>query len=439
MVLINLTKLVSLIHAIKACPVTVPFRNEKLFESYQSFRSNSNDVVSISVMASLEGIKERRLDDEDVRRRRLIVIELINQFTSSKIQFNYLPCTSYLISDLTVCDVCKEGLLYVYKPRLAGRKATLYTRNGARSIEVYSKQCSNLSCMATVYATYTEYKKVGDLIRKYTYSSDRKVFSITQETFFEVELLDEVSEDIFTCKSRFVNIARKYNNLHKGIPLVYKRLDGAWLLYMIYKKLEGLEFLVERKNDRNIAVDSICARIFPRLKQKIDREWLHHTCKGCSGKTVIMDGAAKAYRTCCAYRGEKLVNHGELNEFTACSNSPERKENFCDLHLKDENATPVEVENQGMLTRSKRKELGLDDYVLTSDNGCRKRENINIRTTRAKTAGMLFCYRPCGVSLGFLELIHAECCTHFMLLLIEIFGTRPSPDMLKGVAIGRSL
>ena len=111
--------------------------------------------------------------------------------------------------------------------------------------------------MATVYTTYTEYKKDGDLIRKYTYLSDREIFSITQEMFFEVELLDEVSEDIFTCKSRFVNIARKYNNLHKEIPLFYMRLDGAWLLYMIYKKLEGIEFLVERKNDRNLAVDSI--------------------------------------------------------------------------------------------------------------------------------------------------------------------------------------
>ena len=37
--------------------------------------------------------------------------------------------------------------------------------------------------------------------------------------------------------------------------------------------------------------------------------------------------------------------------------------------------------------------MGLDIDVLTTEDGCRKREAINVRSNRSKTAGMLFTYR----------------------------------------------
>ena len=52
---------------------------------------------------------------------------------------------------------------------------------------------------------------------------------------------------------------------------------------------------------------------------------------------------------------------------------------------------------------------------------------------------MLYAYRPCGISVGHAELIHAETCTDFVLLIIELFGENPSPDTLTGVAIDRFL
>ena len=45
--------------------------------------------------------------------------------------------------------------------------------------------------------------------------------------------------------------------------------------------------------------------------------------------------------------------------------------------------------------------------------------------------------RACGVSLGHVEMIHAETCTAFLCLLIELFGTAPGSDCLTGVAIDR--
>ena len=45
--------------------------------------------------------------------------------------------------------------------------------------------------------------------------------------------------------------------------------------------------------------------------------------------------------------------------------------------------------------------------------------------------------RPCGISLGHVEMIHAETCTAFLCLLIELFGTAPEQTSLTGVAIDR--
>lgn len=106
--------------------------------------------------------------------------------------------------------------------------------------------------------------------------------------------------------------------------------------------------------------------------------------------------------------------------------------------MNDQSGDTADRLDLGMMTRAKRKEMGLDINFLTTTEGCRKREAINVRSHRSKTAGMLFTYRPCGISLGHSECIHAETCTDFVLLLIELFGTTPGPDLLTGVAIDRS-
>ena len=89
------------------------------------------------------------------------------------------------------------------------------------------------------------------------------------------------------------------------------------------------------------------------------------------------------------------------------------------------------------MTRSKRQELGISIDLLTTEEGCRKRENVTQRTDRSVTAGMIYCYRPCGVSIGHVECIHAETCTAFQLLLLELFGEKPDSKDLTGVVIDR--
>ena len=75
--------------------------------------------------------------------------------------------------------------------------------------------------------------------------------------------------------------------------------------------------------------------------------------------------------------------------------------------MNEKEAAVEERMDCGPLTRARRKELGVELEVLTSEAGCRKSELINIRSKRSKTAGMLYMLRPCGVSLSHLEGIHA--------------------------------
>ena len=111
------------------------------------------------------------------------------------------------------------------------------------------------------------------------------------------------------------------------------------------------------------------------------------------------------------------MQKGELNQFTACSASPLPKMKYCALHLADMEAEDVERLDTGRLTRAKRKELGILIEELTTEQGCRKREMITQRSSRSKTAGMLFAYRTCGISLGHLECIHSgSCLKNFNLL-----------------------
>ena len=438
MVFIKLTKFILLIHAIHACPPGIPYRGDKLFEAYSLFESLSEDIISVSVSASLERLKETNLDEEDPKRKKEIIFELVNQYTASSFKFPSDSSNIYLVSPLDICDICKKGKLVVVRPKRHGRGANIYTRDGGRSGNVYHKQCNELSCLATVFSSYTEYKQGDVIMRKYLDFSKIKFFSITQETFFDVNVLNELSEDIFTCRCRVTNYVKKYNRLHGSIPLNKKRVFDAWLIFSIMKRLPSVDFPVLRNIDRAIDVEAVCKYLYPDLRKVVDEKWLQHVCKNCKTRTIIMDGAAKAYRTVCSAKSEKITSVGALNEFTACGNSPLPKHKFCEVHINDQSGDTPERIDTGMLTRSKRRELGLDVDFLTTTEGCRKREAINVRSVRSKTAGMLYAYRPCGISIGHLECLHAETCTDFVLLLIQLFGTEPGPDSLTGVAIDRS-
>ena len=234
----------------------------------------------------------------------------------------------------------------------------VYTINGGQECELYHKYCSK--CHASVYSCYTEYKVGEKVIRKYLRSNQIKYFGVTTETFFERSFLESVTEDLFTCHSRVTNIVDKYNRLNPGkIALNKKRLFSAWIIFSINERF-NIEFPVIRSSDNNIDIDAVCEFLYPKLKKLVDEKWLKHECMNCNSKVVVLDGAAKLYRTVCAARGEKITNYGEFNEFTACSNSPLTGLQFCQTHMDNKSGDTNERLDTGVMTRQRRKELGLE-------------------------------------------------------------------------------
>ena len=390
--LVNLSKLLLLIQSIQACPIGVPKRDEKLFNDYNSFKSTSDHTVSIQISMALERLVETNLDCEDEKRKKLAVKDIICTYSQSSFRFPSNQVKIYLVSPLTTCDICDGGgTLVIVKPGRRGKCAVVYTLDGGQECEIFHKFCSK--CHATFYSCYSEYSVGGILHRKYLQSKDVRYFGVTTETFFDTSLFQSITEDIFTCHSRITNIVEKYNNLTPGqTRLNKKRLFPAWIIFSINEKFR-IEFPVLRDRHRNLDVDAVCEYLYPKLKRFVDDKWNKHECDGCRSKIVVMDGAAKIYRTVCAARGEKITNPGELNQFTACSNSPVNGLQFCKTHADEKSGDVKERLDIGVMTRQRRRELGLDVEELTSSEGCRKEENITVRSQRSKTAGMLYCFR----------------------------------------------
>ena len=387
MVLVKLCKFIQLLKLIQSWPLCLPKRKDKLFDAYIEFQASSENVISVAVSSSLERMHEKLLDDEDVVTQKKILIEFDRLYSGKKFNFSEDSTHIHLITNLDSCNVC-GGELIITRPNQR-RGVNLYTVNGGVKAEIYVKHCER--CNASVYPSYSDYLKSGILYRKYVPPHAMKYFSVTSETFFDISLLKCISEDLFTCHSRFQWIVDKYNRLHPTVPMIINRIVDAFLIYAVTLRLEEIEFPVMRDRFRNIDIEKCCKYIYSSLRIHIDDKWLHHECSNCVNKVCVMDGAAKVYRTVCAAKPEKLTSYGDLNQFICCTNSPITGKSFCEAHEDDKICEPESRLDHGIMTRAKRKELGIDLDCLSSMVGCRKTDNVNKRYVSKYVVGSYEC------------------------------------------------
>ena len=415
MVLISFQKLTFLLRAIEDCPEGIPSRQTKIIRQFLTLPSTCDQKVLVKIPMEWEKFPESDIAEHDDQEK--ILCHIISNFTGKL--SDQLP-NLYITSPLQKCPMCRGDLGFTKRIKFKkDPSAVVYCKDGPRIASVYPKTCEK--CSATIYSSYVEYEdeEAGILMRRYFENSE--YISATQDTFFECTLLEELSEDVFTCNSRFINWSEKYNRLHnlttnvlpttnlknKRYELNRQRVLPCWILYSMNKRIEVV-FPVQRDGNRSLDIELICKTMYPELKKKIDSKWFGHICHKCSSRVVVMDGAAKMYRTRCAANGECIKNAGQLNQFTSCGASPIQGSNFCEEHENGKVGDTIERLDLGRITRSKRKELGLEIDLLTTETACRKASAITVSKDRRKTAGMVYCFRSCGVSLGHLECIHAE-------------------------------
>ena len=292
MVLMYLSKLLLLTEAIKSCPVGIPHRKKRIMEQYMSTNNIPDDVViSVSVGNGLDRIVENHLDSLNLETRQKIVDALIDEYSNRS--FSYMSGFKlpkiHLMPLLRHCMVCSKGTLIM--KRSLGHNAVLYDTRGVVEVESFSKQCKN--CKANYFPCYVEFAKDVQLSRKYHGHCSANVFSITNDSFFAINFLQEFNEDIFTCTARVTSIVEKYNRLHETASLQYKRVLHCWLLFSIFKFTGQLEFPVYRDAFRGIDVDTICKHLLPEVENQFESKWITHVCSRCENKCVVMDGCAK--------------------------------------------------------------------------------------------------------------------------------------------------
>ena len=150
-------------------------------------------------------------------------------------------------------------------------------------------------------SSYCEWIENDIQYRKYL--SDFNFFSVTSETFFDKLLLEDLTESVFTCSSRFSRWVEKYNrtsakkvapSLLERPTLVCQRVFPCWLLYVISKRVEVM-FPVSRTIDRSIEIETVCGFLYPSLKKVVDSKWLKHSCSKCSSGVVVLGRLFKIY------------------------------------------------------------------------------------------------------------------------------------------------
>lgn len=247
--------------------------------------------------ANLERLRECHIEFETQERRQQIISQLIDDFTDK----NFDLSTSgefkiFLVPQISKClnPLCSSSELNVCRPNKTENSVSVYCVDGIREGEVYKKECS--SCKATYFYNYMDFvDSCGKEVRSYYDDSERKqpYFSITNETFFEKKLLDVVTEEIIVCNVQFSNWVVCYNRLNKSSrPVSYKLLIPVWLMYHMWKRLD-LSFPVLRDKFRNLDVEKICQHLYPILRDRVDKKWVHHVCEKCTTRIVILDGNAK--------------------------------------------------------------------------------------------------------------------------------------------------
>ena len=291
MVLINIGRLIHLIQEINACPIGFPERQSFLWEAYSSYKETpDSEFVSISTNRDLRWLDERKLQDEDVVCRKAVVEELTERFTRYKTVVPLLPTIIYLVPSAKICPQCGAGLKVV-RPDRMGKEAVGYTRHGPRRVISFHRACKE--CSTVLHYNYSDSpQQHGGFVRKFN-NSHENYFGVTQNTFFSIALLEELTEDLFTLDTQFDKFCVKYNRIHSAEPKLYrKRVYQAWAMYSISKRIP-IEFPVKRDASRNVDFEEAYKKIYPELKEVIDKKWLLHKCSRCATRLVVMDGNMK--------------------------------------------------------------------------------------------------------------------------------------------------
>ncbi|RNA24790.1 hypothetical protein BpHYR1_001525, partial [Brachionus plicatilis] len=260
----------------------------------------------------------------------------IDEFINSEINFNYSEY-EFAYEGLE-CLICKQKLNF------CGYLDSIYYsyNNGPKKAKINIKYCK-LCKTRHLLSFYV--KKNGE---RFFYNNVifKDLISFTNETLFDVKLLDCLTTDIIFKHSSFSAFANAYNYLfiNKTVDSLFflndKRLTESWYYYRYlnflaeFGKTNIEAFHVNKLND---SIQKINIFLFRYFIQKWNGPFHRFFCLNidCS-KTFTIDGNQKTGRLKCFYE-KTCYNSVEFGLIQiGCPNTPLKNSYFCEKHAEED-------------------------------------------------------------------------------------------------------
>ena len=264
----------------------------------------------------------------------------------------------------------------------------------------------------------------------------------TSNTAFSRRMLLHTDFQLSIGVVSFESAAEIYNNMWSNPhPLHKRRLEDAWFVFKIMKYVRQFNPW-PRNAQKELDIESLCEQVYAYIRNVIDQKWISHVCSevGCKERFIVIDGNEKLYRSICNAERSKIIGvQGNVNKYDLCIRNPIRgnqhisSSKFCIQHAEGKTGEGKQNIDLRPITRSFKKDI---PPTITSERGCKNEDKVDKFYPR--TAGMFYMFRSCGVRLSHWEMYTAESLSNVFLWMIDLFGEKPLPELLKEVVYDRA-
>ena len=136
------------IRIIHQTPKEMPKRTNRLINQYFELKEETKDVVSVKLMAKLEALQEKQLDQEETEKKYKILEQLILDYTCSGLSVpDSDGLKKYLVPKQDNClnPNCSEEQLVLCRPSRTTNCCPIFGIRGVVDGEIYRRICPSMT------------------------------------------------------------------------------------------------------------------------------------------------------------------------------------------------------------------------------------------------------------------------------------------------------
>lgn len=420
----------------------VPFKVPSRIDILHQFATDLFKNINVDNMLKVE----IHLTDDD---------QLTNDFILSKANIalieRQIPKLAYKVSYRDGSELFSKVLLpnqYICCGRTIKIKSefasvTLYDLESVCEARSYHGKCQ--VCKNAYYHGFT----VKDDGSREFITENTEVLSFNSGIVFSWRLMAYINSMVCVGTMSFDKVCSSYRSVVHDDKINPDRIETAWFVFNILKIKTNFSEWPRKNKSKELDIELLCRSVYMEIKSFVNQKWLEHKCDepGCRQGVIVIDGNEKLYRYICAAEKIRVLgNLGEVNNYKLCINNPDRgnqskkASKFCMSHNAMKEAKTEEQIDLRPVTRAFSMSLV---KTVTTENGCKKLDAIQQypiskldKKLFARTAGMFYVFRPCGVRLSHSEMYTSESLSDVFIQLVDIFGK--DPHQLNAIVYDRA-